>query len=302
MSACAKSKLALMAGAIVASAALALTGCASNTESSGPGTSTTEVKPTKVDEIANLLPDKVKQSQTLIVGTDATYAPNEYKDSQGKIVGFDVDLLNAVAAVLGVTPEYRESGFDNIIPSIQGGSFDMGMSSFTDNKKREEQVDFVDYFQAGSLWAQRPGSPIDPNNACGLKVAVQTATVQDTDELPAKNEACLQAGKPAINVLKFAGQDAATNAVMVGQADAMTADYPVTVYAIKQSGGKLEAAGELFKTAPYGWAVPKGSPLAQALLKALEHVIATGDYKTILANWNVQDGAIDEPVINGAVN
>ncbi len=291
-----------MAGAIVASAALALSGCATNTESSGPGTSTTEVKPTKVDEIANLLPDKVKQSQTLIVGTDATYAPNEYKDSQGRIIGFDVDLLNAVAAVLGVTPEYRESGFDNIIPSIQGGSFDMGMSSFTDNKKREEQVDFVDYFQAGSLWAQRPGSPIDPNNACGLKVAVQTATVQDTDELPAKNEACLQAGKPAINVLKFAGQDAATNAVTVGQADAMTADYPVTVYAIKQSGGKLEAAGELFKTAPYGWAVPKGSPLAQALLKALEHVMQTGDYKTILANWNVQDGAIDKPVINGAVN
>lgn len=291
-----------MAGAIVASAALALGGCASNTESSGPGSSTTEVKPTKVDEIANLLPDKVKQSQTLIVGTDATYAPNEFKDSQGKIIGFDVDLLNAVAAVLGVKPEYRESGFDNIIPSIQGGSFDMGMSSFTDNKKREEQVDFVDYFQAGSLWAQRPGSPIDPNNACGLKVAVQTATVQDTDELPAKNEACVQAGKPAINVLKFAGQDAATNAVTVGQADAMTADYPVTVYAIKQSGGKLEAAGELFKTAPYGWAVPKGSPLAQALLKALEHVMQTGDYKTILANWNVQDGAIDKPVINGAVN
>ncbi|MFZ0832014.1 MAG: ABC transporter substrate-binding protein [Mycobacterium sp.] len=302
MSACARSKLALMAGAIVASAALALTGCASNTESSGPGGSTTEVKPDKVDEIANLLPDKVKQSETLIVGTDASYAPNEYKDSQGKIVGFDVDLLNAVAAVLGVTPEYRESGFDNIIPSIQGGSFDMGMSSFTDNKKREEQVDFVDYFQAGSLWAQRPGSPIDPNNACGLKVAVQTATVQDTDELPAKNEACLQAGKPAINVLKFGGQDAATNAVMVGQADAMTADYPVTVYAIKQSGGKLEAAGELFKTAPYGWAVPKGSPLAQALLKALEHVIQTGDYKTILANWDVQDGGIGKPVINGAVN
>ncbi len=290
------------AGAIVVSAALALTGCASNKESSGPGGSTTAVKPAKVDEIANLLPDKVKQSGKMIVGTDPTYAPNEYKDSTGQIIGFDVDLLNAVAGVLGVTPEYRESGFDNIIPSIQGGSFDMGMSSFTDNKKREEQVDFVDYFEAGSLWAQRPGTPVDPNNACGLKVAVQTATVQDTDELPAKNEACAKAGKPAINVLKFAGQDAATNALMVGQADAMTADYPVTVYAIKQSGGKLEAAGELFKTAPYGWAIPKGSPLGQALLKALEHVVESGDYKTILANWNVQDGAIDKPVINGAIS
>jgi polar amino acid transport system substrate-binding protein len=89
---------------------------------------------------------------------------------------------------------------------------------------------------------------------------------------------------------------------MVGQADAMTADYPVTVSAIRDSGGKLEAAGQLFKTAPYGWAIPKGSPLGQALLKALEHLMQTGGYKTILTNWSVQDGGIDKPVINGAVN
>jgi polar amino acid transport system substrate-binding protein len=292
----------MMAGAIVVSVALAMTGCASNTEGSGPSGSTTAVKPTKVDQIANLLPDKVKQSGKLIVGTDPTYKPNEYKDPNGTIIGFDVDLLNAVAGVLGVTSEYRESGFDNIIPSIQGGSFDVGMSSFTDNKKREGQVDFVDYFQAGSLWAQRPGPAIDPNNACGLKVAVQSDTTQDTEELPAKNEACLKVGKPAINVLKFPGQDAATEAVRVGQADAMTADYPVTVYAVKDSKGKLEAAGELFKTAPYGWAVPKGAPLGQALLQALEHVMQSGDYQTILKNWDVQNGAIDKPAINGAVN
>lgn len=292
----------MLAGAIVVSAALALTGCANNTESSGPGTSTTAVKPGKVDDIANLLPDKIKQSGKLIVGTDPTYKPNEYKDPTGKIIGFDVDLLNAVAAVLGVTPDYRESAFDNIIPSIQGGSFDMGMSSFTDNKKREEQVDFVDYFKAGSLWAQRPGPAIDPNNACGLKVAVQTATVQDTDEMPAKNQACVRAGKPAINVLKFPGQDAATNAVMLGQSDAMTADSPVTAYAIKASNGQLEAAGEIFESAPYGWAVAKGSPLAQALLQALKHIMASGDYKTIASNWGVQQGVIDNSVINGAVN
>lgn len=290
-----------MAGAIVASVALALSGCAKNTESSGPEGSTTAVKPAKVDEIANLLPDNIKQSGKIIVGTDPTYQPNEWKDSAGKIVGFDVDLFNAVASVLGVTADYRESAFDKIIPSVQGGTYDLGMSSFTDNKEREEQVDFVDYFQAGSLWAQRPGSPIDPNNACGKKVSVQTGTVQDDNELPAKNDACVKAGKPPIEVLKFEGQDEATDAVRSGRVDAMTADYPVTVYAIKNSGGKLEAAGELFKTAPYGWVVPKNSPLSQALLKALEHIMQTGDYKTVLANWQVENGAIDKPVVNGAV-
>jgi polar amino acid transport system substrate-binding protein len=260
------------------------------------------VTASKVDEIANMLPDNIKKSGTLVVATDPTYKPNEYKDPGGKIVGFDVDLMNAVGEVLGVKVDYRESVFDSIIPEIKGGTVDVGMSSFTDNREREEQVDFVTYFQAGSLWVQRSGAPIDPDNACGLKIAVQTGTIQDRIELPAKSDACTRAGKPAIEILRFDGQDRVTNAVVVGQADAMTADYPVSVYAIKDSGGKLVGAGELFKTAPYGWALPKESPLAKALLAALEHVMKTGDYATILTNWDVQKGAIDKPVINGAVN
>ncbi|HEY7054584.1 MAG TPA: ABC transporter substrate-binding protein [Mycobacterium sp.] len=291
----------LVAGVVASAVALMSTGCASNTESSGP-TGTTAVTASKVDEIANLLPDNIKKSGTLVVATDPTYKPNEYKDPGGKIVGFDVDLMNAVGEVLGVKVDYRESVFDSIIPEIKGGTVDVGMSSFTDNREREEQVDFVTYFQAGSLWVQRSGAPIDPDNACGLKIAVQTGTIQDRIELPAKSDACTRAGKPAIEILRFDGQDRVTNAVVVGQADAMTADYPVSVYAIKDSGGKLVGAGELFKTAPYGWALPKESPLAKALLAALEHVMKTGDYATILTNWDVQKGAIDKPVINGAVN
>ena len=143
------------------------------------------------------------------------------------------------------------------------------MSSFTDTKEREQTVDFVTYFSSGILWAQRPGTPVDPNNACGKKVAVQATTTEEIDELPAKSKACTDAGKPAIDILKFDGQDAATNAVVLGQADAMSADSPVTAYAIKQSNGKLEAAGEIADAAPYGWPVKKGSPLAQSLKQAL---------------------------------
>ena len=81
----------------------------------------------------------------------------------------------------------------------------------------------------------------------------------------------------------------------------MSADSPVIGYSIKQSGGKLEAAGEIFDLAPYGWPVAKGSPLAQSLQQALEHLIQTGQYQTILSNWGVESGAIGAPVINGAV-
>lgn len=246
-----------------------------------------------------MVPEDIKKSGKLVVGVNLPYPPNEFKDPRGKIIGFDVDLMDAVATTLGLTAEYREADFAKIIPSIQGGTFNVGMSSFTDNQERQQSVDFVDYFNAGSLWAQRPGPAIDPNNACGKKVAVQATTVQETEELPAKSKACTEAGKPAINILKFDGQDAATNAVVLGQADAMSADSPVTAYAIKQSNGKLEAAGEIFDSAPYGWPVAKGSPLTEPLSKALQHLIDNDDYKTIATNWGVESGMIEKPVING---
>ena len=287
--------------------ALTLSGCAKSTESSsgsgaGSATSTTAVKAQKVDEIAATLPADIRNSGKLVVGVNLPYAPNEFKDEKGTIVGFDVDLLNAVAATLGLATDYREADFAKIIPSIQQGTYNVGMSSFTDTKEREKSVDFVDYFSAGILWAQRPGSSIDPNDACGKKVAVQATTTEETDELPAKSKKCVDAGKPEIQIVKFDGQDAATNAVVLGQVDAMSADSPVTAYAIKQSNGKLEAAGGISDAAPYGWPVAKDSPLAQSLQKALEHLIQTGDYKAIASNWGVEKGMIEKPVINGATS
>jgi polar amino acid transport system substrate-binding protein len=279
-----------------------MSGCASNTDTSGSSKSTTAASAQKVPDIAATVPENIKSSGKLVVGVNVPYAPNEFKDPSGKIVGFDVDLMNAIAATLGLTPDYRESDFEKIIPSIQGSTYNVGMSSFTDTKEREQTVDFVDYFSAGTLWAQRPGAPIDPNNACGLKVAVQSTTIQDTQEIPAKSDACVKAGKPPIDKMKFDRQDDATNAVVLGKVDAMSADSPVTAYAIKQSNGKLEAAGQVFDSAPYGWPVAKGSPLALSLQKALEHLMQTGDYKTIASNWGVDSGMIDKPVINGAVS
>lgn len=286
---------------------LLLPGCARNTESGsepgvGPAITSVAVSPSKVGEIAATLPENIAQAGVLVVGVNLPYPPNEFKDSEGRIVGFDVDLMNAVTATLGLKAEYRESDFAKIIPAIQGGTYDVGMSSFTDTREREKEVDFVTYFSAGTQWAQRPGEPVDPRSACGKKVAVQAATIQETDELPAKSKACVDRGQPEIEIVKFDGQDAATNAVILGQADAMSADSPVTAYAIKQSGGKLAAAGEIFDSAPYGWPVAKGSGLAQPLLRALEHLMKTGDYKTIAANWGLEAGMVDKPVINGAVS
>jgi len=289
--------------------ALVLTACSSNTETSTPpaasgagsgGSSSAAVA--KVDAIAALVPDKIKSSGKLIVGVNVPYAPNEFKDSSGKIVGFDVDLMDAVATVLGLTPQYTEAAFDKIIPAIQAGTYNVGMSSFTDNKEREKTVDFVTYFSAGIQWAAPAGKTVDPNNACGLKVAVQSTTTEDTDEIPAKSKACTSAGKPAINKRKFDRQDDATNALVLGKVDAMSADSPVTAYAVKQSGGKIQLAGQIFDSAPYGWRVAKGSALAMAMQKAAQSLIDSGAYLDITKKWGVEAGAIKSAQINGATS
>jgi polar amino acid transport system substrate-binding protein len=289
--------------------ALLLTACASNKEGSTPpaagggasgGSSSAAV--TKIDSIAALVPDKIKSSGKLIVGVNQPYSPNEFKDSSGKIVGFDVDLMDAVGKVLGLTPQYTEADFAKIIPAIQAGTYNMGMSSFTDNKEREKTVDFVTYFSAGIQWASPAGKTVDPNNACGLKVSVQATTTEDTDEIPAKSKACTDKGKPAINKLKFDRQDDATNALVLGKVDAMSADSPVTAYAIKQSAGKLQLAGQIFDSAPYGWPVAKGSTLAQALQKAAQSLIDSGAYLDITKKWGVEAGDIKSAQINGATS
>lgn len=290
----------LLAPTIVAAvAALALTGCVDNSTPSS--TSTSAGSGVKVDSAAAaLLPDSVKTAGTITVGVDATYPPNESKDADGKAVGWDIDLFNAVAKKLGVTATYDIAGFDTIIPNITGKKYDVGVSSFTDTVEREKQVDFVNYYSAGILWASTKGKTVDPDNACGLKVAVETGTTEEQDEVPAKSKACTDAGKAAIQILKFDGQDQATNAVVLGQADAMSADSPITEYAIAKSNDKLQVAGKTFEVAPYGIAVDKGSKLGEAVQKALQSLVDDGTYKSILDKWGVADGALSTITINAA--
>ena len=288
--------------ALAAVAALMLTGCVDNSKPDAGGAtgspSTSDVR--KDDAAAVLLPDKIAKAGKLVIGTSPNYAPNEYKDNAGKPVGWAIEMSDAIAAKLGLKAEYQVARFENIIPGIAGGKIDLGESSFTDTVEREKQVDFVNYYVAGIQWASAAGKTVDPDNACGLKVAVQATTYQDTVELPAKSKACVAAGKPAIQKVPLDTQDAAANAVALGQADAFSADSPVTLYAIAQLKGKLQPAGKTFEAAPYGLAVAKDSGTAKAVQAALQSMVDDGSYGKILDKWGVSDGGINKITINAA--
>jgi polar amino acid transport system substrate-binding protein len=292
--------------AAVLAAALSAAGCASNVENEGgggtpsPGAATFSLDSVQKDDaLAGQVSDRVKSDSKLVVGTDPTYEPSEFKDSSGKIVGFDVDLGSAIAKKLGLTAEFQQSKFEAILPAL-GTRYEIGMSSFTDNPEREKVVDFVTYFNAGTQWASKD-SGFDPDNACGKKVSVQTGTVQDTEDLKARQQKCTSAGKPQLQVQRYDDQSEATNAVVLGKADAVLADSPVMAGAVKKVGGGLTLVGQVYDAAPYGIAIPKTAGTTKdAILGAVKALVADGTYKAILDKWGVTSGAITDPVINGA--
>jgi ABC-type amino acid transport substrate-binding protein len=150
--------------------------------------------PGAVASIAATVPAAIRNTGTLVIGVNVPYAPNEFKDANGEIVGFDVDLMNAVARTLGLRPEYRETAFEAIIPSVRAADFNVGMSSFTDTVERQSAVDFV----AGTLWAQRAGSSVDPDNACGLRVGVAYGALQEPRRSrPRATSACRPDWRPS---------------------------------------------------------------------------------------------------------
>ncbi|BBX18733.1 protein kinase [Mycolicibacterium duvalii] len=253
-----------------------------------------------VESIAATVPDDIRDTGRLVIGVNVPYAPMEFKNADGQLVGFDVDLMDAVTRVLGLVPDYRDTSFEKILPSVVDGSFDVGSSSVTDTREREQLVDFVTYLEAGTQWARRPGTSLGPASACGLKIGVAQGTLQETEEMPAKSGQCTAAGMAPVEMVVYASQDEVTAALIAGEIDAMSADSPVTGFAIKLSRGELVPAGDVFDSAPYGWPVRKGSALAESLRLALEHLMETGEYRTIATMWGVERGMIDAPAINGA--
>lgn len=275
----------------------------SDEESESSSTTTTGYDVSSVqkdDSIAAMLPDSVTKDGKLTVGMDTSYAPAEFLAEDGKTpVGFDVDIVKALANIFGLEADPQTSNFDSIIPSV-GSKYDIGVSSFTITEERMEAVDFVSMFKAGSTWVVKEGNPnnVDTSNLCGLKIAVQTGTTQE-EEVNEAQAQCKADGKDDIEILSTKMQTAVTTNVSTGKADVFYADSPVAGYAISQSEVALEALGEDVGVTKEAVAVAKGdTETAEAVQAALQKLMDDGTYGKILKHWGVESGAIDKAEIN----
>lgn len=287
---------------ILAAAALALV-AAGFAGASGATARSTQVE--KVPRIARQVPRKIRKQGTLIVASDATYAPMEFIAKNGKtVIGVDADLAKAIGGVLGLNFKVQNATFATIIPGLSSGKYGVGMSAFTDTKARQKTVDFVTYFNAGtSFYVKASGGPkiTGLSSLCGKTVAVENGTTQQADAT-AQNKKCKTAGKPGVKVSAFNDQNQANLAIASGRAQVGMADSPVAAYIVKQSHGQFKLSGKSYGTAPYGIALPKRNGMARPVLNALEYLMKHGQYHTILVKWGVQGGAISNPKINGAIS
>ncbi|MFD8080342.1 transporter substrate-binding domain-containing protein [Kitasatospora sp. NPDC059722] len=256
--------------------------------------------------LAALVPAAVRSSGRLVVATDPAYAPNEFKDDKGVIVGMDADLAKAIARKLGLTADLEAVNFDGIAHGVMSGAYQLGMSSIDDRRNREGYVDMVDYFTAGTAVAVRAGNPdgIDPNDLCGRSVAVRTGSTQAGEITGTRDPACTTAGKPGIRNGgdPYGAQKDATAAVVSGRDQALLGPSDVVDYAVSTADGQLTKVGSTYGSIPYGIAVARGSTLTQAVRGAVQELIDDGNYGRILTSWGVQAGAVGQASVDGATS
>jgi len=248
--------------------------------------------PTPYPPTTNLsAPNDLISKGTLIVGSDTTYPPQEFIDTAtGKAIGFDVDVITAMAKKLGLNTVVKTANFTTIIDDLAAKRFDVVISAVSINSDRLQKADFVPYFQSGESLIVPKGNPMGLKcvpNLCGLKVGVQSATVE-LDDLNAGSKACTKAGKPAIQLTVLDKQTDVIQLLVNHRVDATYQDSPVTDYYIKQNPGQFEVGGSVVNTVPEGIAVRKGDmSMLEAMRAAFTAIRSDGTYDSLFTKWQL---------------
>ncbi len=219
-----------------------------------------------------------KKENHLVVATEAAYPPFESVDKQGTIVGFDIDLVRAVAEGAGYTVEFVDQPFDGLIPGLRQGRFDAAVSAMTITEARAKQVLFTDgYYDAGQVIAVRDDNEKikELKDLEGGVIAVQLGT---TGHLQADEV-------KGATVKTFPSVEPAFLELLAGRCDAVINDDPTTLLYMREHEG-LRIVGEPFTSEQYGIALPlESTNLRDKLNAALQALRDSGEYDRIKKQW-----------------
>lgn len=211
----------------------------------------------------------------LVVATSPDFPPFESLEG-GEVVGIEVDILNKIAEKMGMELDIQQMDFDSVIPGVQAGKFDVGMSGITVTDKRKENVDFSSvYFMAAQAIVVADGSSITGKaDLEGKKVSVQTGTTAE--------EYCMANG---YEVLAFTANNDAAAALTAGKVDAWVVDNEVALAMAPELG--LTVLDEAMTSEPYAFALQKGSDLLAPFNEALDALLSDGTVEQIFQQYGV---------------
>ncbi|HEU4758577.1 MAG TPA: ABC transporter substrate-binding protein [Dehalococcoidia bacterium] len=281
-------RLALVFGALSLAALMVFSACGGGKKEAGK---TPTAGGIDISGVAELKDGK------LTVGSDIAYAPIEYyEEGTQNALGLDVDLMAAMADVLGVDVEFQQvADFAGIVGDLKAKRYDVVMSAISITPEREAEIDFIPYFgPVGTGILTQKGNPkgfTRMEDVCGGKVAVQAGTYQLTQVNDTINQTICKDNP--IKLQTFPDNPTAVQELILGRVDAELADDPVAAYSATQSPNVIELAVPGFESAPYGIGVRKDSPeLKTALEQALQKIRAEGTYTTILKKWGQEEFAL----------
>ena len=285
----------LVVGAVAAVSLLLGTGCsptADSTPSADPGLA---VDPT----LAAAVPPQYRQDGVLLIANDPSYPPVEFIAS-GNRVGADIDLANAIAAVVGLRTEFADQAFSTIVPSVGIGRYELGLSSLWAVDRRSPLANMTTYFQAGTQFAVRTSGrgPSTPGmGLCGYSVSVEEGS-EVVDMLADQSKACRAANQKPIRIAARESQQIANQLLIKGRVTAMVADSPVVTWLVKNNDGRVRVLGPPSNLRDYGIATPIGSGgWATVVRDAIKLLIERGEYTRILKRWSIEQGAISDPKV-----
>jgi polar amino acid transport system substrate-binding protein len=268
----------------IGSAALLAAGCGS---ASSSASSATAAAPAAV----KLPAGAVGQTGTIRFCSDISSPPLEFYASGQQPSGSDVDLGNAIAAELGVKPQWVNTAFAGIIPALQAGHCDAIISQLFDKAKRRAVVNFVDYMNSSEAIMVRAGNPdhvAGITGLCGLNVAAETGTTV-TDFLSAQSKACVAGGKKPVAVQTFLRDSDAVNQLALGHVAAYGTTVETGSYDMSKDTGMFQLAGPAFGQVPTGIATTKqNTALHGAIASAFAALRSNGTYQKIMTKWGLK--------------
>ncbi|MYU22588.1 ABC transporter substrate-binding protein [Streptomyces sp. SID8352] len=241
-------------------------------------------------------------------GLQPGFPPFE-QEVDGKIEGFDVELMKALAGPLGVRTEIVAiDSFAGLIPALSARRVDVIVSGMTDTAERREQVTFVNYFNNRGAIMVPSGNPKEINEAtdlCGLDLAIEAGWIGE-ERMRKQSQECKKAGKSEINIGTYPSAPEAVLALRSKQVDAYTLGYAAAQSYVTPEKGKqvhVEIAGQLpdeFGRGQYSIGLAKGDlESARAFRDALDKLIEEGTYQKLLEKYGLTEGAVEKATING---